>query len=484
MNLLARKKESGLLLLAGLMLVWGCKEDLGIELPPDIQRTQVSTIELTLPVTTVYFDSLRTDKEGILIVGQYSDTQYGSITAKGFTEYNFKVGAIPTTETFRFVDKGDYSDSLADYEFAGARLVMDIDRVLTDDGFFDQTLELRLLSDSIFSEGIYLSNRTVPEGDIIGGGAISLPHLASIKFDSTARVPVSVLFTEEFSNFLKADFEDNGTTRRRFGFSINALSGNGLSAIDVNSDSTEIQLLYRGNLYDTATQSLKKDTTFAVVRFGLASSNHFTNVIRDRSGSLISGLTDGQAAEVSPDVALFNELAGVHTKIDLTPFLEFAETEPGLLVNRASLSIEVNSNDINIPNIQSTSYYFPKNTDPVDINWPSIFQTPSFYRTVLQNDVRYLSPSSQQSNVIHRLDTLNSSPLSYQGNPTIFWQYLYDNVVYDLDNVEIEDRPTIHQFLAEVKSLLMVNSTKLTLGRSAIKSDGVKLKLYYTKPRE
>jgi hypothetical protein len=485
MNLLARKKESGLLLLAGLMLVWGCKEDLGIELPPDIQRTEVSTIELTLPVSTVYFDSLRTDKQGYLIVGDFSDDIFGSVHAEAYTEFRYKSGSKLETEHL-FVRRDDYSDSIADIEFFGARLILDVDRVLTSDNFFQQNIEFHTLLDTIFNEGIYLADRSINTGDLIGSGAVNFSDLSDFDFNSNAYLPVIFDFSEEYSQFLLDEFQNNVSRIRTLGFRIRASSGNGISSFDLLSDTTEIKLLMKGNIYDTATQLIRKDTIFSIASLGLSRVNHFSNIVRDRSGSLIQNAISGEAFEPSTELSYLNQISGVYSVLDLSPFIEFSEGTNGVLINKAILKIPVDPNNDYIPYIRHVNYYLSRQSNPVVVNWPAYFRFPDYLSTILQNEQRYISPAAQPSGIEHEIDTLETAPvqIGFSGTSTLFWQYLYDNTIDDLNNIDVDKRPFVRQYLVNVKHLVMMNSRGISIGRSVIPKDGVKLKLYYTKPRE
>jgi len=485
MNLLAKKREVSWLLVAGfVLLVWGCKEDLGIELPPDVQRTEVKVVEITLPVTTVYFDSLRTDKEGKLISGQYSDSFYGSLVTKGFTEIEYKSGKYPE-EDFILIEKTDFTDSIAEFQFLGAKLVLDIARVLTDDNFLNHSVELYELTEFIYTQGIYLSNRSIPEGELIGSGNIILSDLSNTKFDSAKAIRDSIDFTSEFSNKLLLDYGTNGSDINRYGFSIQSIVSNGLVAFDL--DSTEVQLLMQGKIYNSETKVFKKDTIISVGNFRLSPNNHFTQVLRDRTGSAISSLTNGQEVDLDPNYSYFNELSGLHTRIDLSPFFEFVETEEDVLFNRVNMTIDVVPSTANQPVMPAASYYFSKSTNPININWPGSVRYPAFFKTILQQDNRYLTlQSSNIFNIVQPIETLEENPLriGYSGSATIFWQFLYDNITNDLNDVKVEKRSPMLQLLNGINDMIMVNGDDLSIGRSIIPKDGVKLRMYYTKPKE
>ena len=483
MNLLGRKKMEGLLLAAIALSFGSCREDLGVELPPNVQRSEIKALEFNLPITNVYFDSLRTDKEGVLIVGEYADATYGNITGKAFAEFQFKNGELPKTN-FQWIDRGSYSDSLADYEFAGVRLILDVDRVLTDDNFINQTLELHTLTDSIFAEGIYLANRTIGESNLIGQGSINIPDLSLINFDSTAKVPVSLTLEQDFATQLYTAFESE-SLGRPFGFSINATLSNGIVSFDVSSDTTELQILMKGNLYDTLTKAIKKDTLFSVVNFRLSPSSHFSNIQRDKVGSLFESVQEKTEVDLNPDYVYFNELAGVYPKIDLTPFIEFAETEENILINRATFIMEDQAIG-SLPTIGVVQYYFSHENGEVNVNWPATFDYPNLFGTVLQTDGTYLGNTNQRSNAFYFREELTETPLTtgYAGFNTVFWQFLYDNSVDDINGIAVEKRPLVRQYLINIDNLIMSNASRLTIGRSLIKKDGVRLKIYYTKPRQ
>ena len=475
---------SVLLVVAIAISFGGCREDLGVELPPDVQRTEIKVAEFTLPVTNVFFDSLRTDKEGVLIVGEYSDAVYGNIRGKGFTEFQYKDGELPTAE-FLLIGRGDYSDSLTEFEFVGARIILDIDRVLTDDDFISQAIELHTLTDSIFTEGIYLSHRTIGESTLIGQGTIDLYNLSTVDFDSDDKVAVSISLDEIFANSLYNSFEAE-SLGRPFGFSIAATSSNGIVSFDVASDTTELQLLIKGNFYNRETKQFLKDTLFSAVNFRLSSANHFSNIEREKTGADFENVTDKTEVDLNPNYVYFNELAGVYPKIDLTPLIEFAETEEGVLINRGTLSIEDEAIG-NLATINLVSYFFSTGDGIVNINWPNALRYPQFFGTLLQTDSRYLTSSSNSLGTsFHQRTELSesTSTTGFTGANTIFWQYVYDNSVDDINGVSVTRRPTIRQYLYGVDDLVMTNPDRLSIGRSLIKKDGVKLKIYYTKPRQ
>ena len=309
--------------------------------------------------------------------------------------------------------------------------------------------------------------------------------MSEIDFDDDEKVAVSINLEETFANLLYDNYEA-GTLGRPFGFSIRATSSNGLVSFDATSDTTELQILMKGNLYDTLTRTIIKDTLITAVNFRLSSSNHFTNITRNKVGGIFENVADKSEVDLNANYAYFNELAGVFPKIDLTPIIEFAETEEGVLINRATITIEDEAVG-SLPPINFVNYFFSSDDGNVNINWPAALKFPDFFGTLLQTDSRYLSTSSSTIGTsINQRTDLTESPLTtgYSGSNTIFWQFIYDNTVDDMNGVSATSRPLIRQYLIGVDNLVMTNANKLTVGRSLIKKDAVKLKIYYTKPRE
>ncbi|MEQ9231876.1 MAG: DUF4270 family protein [Cyclobacteriaceae bacterium] len=483
-------KRAKWLVISVSILFWGCKEDVGIELPPDVQRTEVKYAEFTLPVTNVYFDSLRTDSRGVAFLGEYSDEVYGSISSKVFTEYRFKSGDIVDEMT---VDKGDFNETIEDITFEKAQLFLDITDALSSTNSIALQVEISTLADSIFAEGLYLRDSEILKNELIQSSTVNFDEIDTVDFTNQAEHLVTIDLSTEYSNYILSTFEEDSAAMRPLGFVIEPNSGSGLLSIDMTNPSTEIGLLMRGRLIDTL-GVYKKDTLFTAVTFTLSSSasNYFTKIDRDRSTSLFASSADKMEIEPVGDFVYLNTLAGLFPRIDLSPFIEFSESESGILFNRVTLEIAVEENPSFIPHQGFSQFYFSYDRqDKVVINWPSTLPYPSFLGTdylgtIMQRDVRYLGLRSDFSPAIFTNQTLSEDggPRAFVGNEVVFWQSVYENSQDDLKGIKIENRPLIRAFLVGVDNLVMVPGQALPLGRNSINKESIKLKVFYTQLKD
>ncbi len=481
MNLLAKRAKW--LVLSVSILSWGCKEDVGIELPPDVQRTEVKYAEFTLPVTNVYFDSLRTDSRGVAFLGEYSDAVYGTISAKMFSEYRFKSGDIVSEIT---VVRGSYDETIEDITFEKAQLFLDISEALSSSNSISLGIEISSLADSIFADGLYLRDSEIQKDQLLQTTTLSFDEIDTVDFTNDAEHLITIDLASDFGDQILSDFEADSSAMRPLGFVIEPTSGSGLVSVDMTSQGTEIGLLMRGKLMDTL-GVYKKDTLFTAVTFTLnsAASNYFTKVDRDRSAALFSSVTDKMENDPSGDFVYFNTLAGIFPKISLDPIIEFATNNEGVLFNLVTMEIPVESNEEFIPHTLFSRFYFAQvNGSQNSINWPATLTSPDYFGTTMQTDAGY---TSSAGTVVLANDTIREDPeiqLGFSSSLAVFWQHIYDNVQDDLDEVDIDDRPFIRGYLTGVDNLVMIPGQVPLLGRNAIDKESIVLKVYYTQLKE
>jgi len=472
MNLLGKKKI-GWLLAAGVLLL-GCKEEnFGLELPPDSQQTELKFVEFTLPATNVYFDSLRTDGQSNLLVGTYSNDVSGSVVATSYVEFRLKRGHIPT-DSIRIFRFGD-TLALEDITFSAARLILDTDGVISNEDMVSQRLRLYELQDSIFSGVLYLSDRTIAKGSLVGEGNIDL-DMDFVDFSNdTLYYPIEIPIDDSFGTALFDNLVDNSTAVRPLGLALESVVNNGIFSYNLLSDTSELILEMHGVLSDISNLQNYKgslDTTLTVT-FRMLTSNNFINIERDRSTSDFDLIEDRKELDPSVDFVYFNPLAGIHPKIDLTEFLEFAEQEENVFIQEARLSIELEENTTTGIDVDFARYYFTRKVeDEIQVNWPGILSNP--FGTLMLNDGAYAG--AQASVATHVYDT---TLLIYEGSPTLFTQLLYDNARSEVDGILVEDRPRLQQSIDHVQNLLLVSGNPLSTGNGVIRKDGIKLQIFY-----
>lgn len=486
MNLLAERRITLLLLAALFLINVSCEEDLGLELPPDVQRTEVKVVEFTLPAENVYYDSLRTDNQGKLIVGEYANDTYGNVRSEGYVEIRYKSGSL-TFEDIEFrVDTIDFE--IRNPSFQAAKLIVDVNGVLVEGlSMSERTVQVHALQDSVYSNILYLADRELPKGDMLGMGSIAFANLNLVQFDNdTLFYPFEVDISDTFGEEVFDGFADEITGYRAPGLAISADGADALFDLDLSSDTTEFLLEVKAEVFNKESNQFLRDTLLTTA-FELRSANSFTHIERDRSGSIFAGVNDKEVTDPDPSHVYINQLAGIHPKIDFSPFMEFAETESGIIVNRANIEIETEEQVSSIPVIESLSGYFGiEESSDFYVNWPAILSSPDFYGLVLQTDNQYVRGSSTIRREFFEYDTLSTDNLrvGYAASPSLFWQVIFDNVQDDLNNVPLEERNLIQQELDGKSQFILNNPGGISLGQNVIKKDGIKLKVYYTRLKQ
>lgn len=489
MSLLARKRIWWIVSI--IFLVWGCQEDLGIEVTQEEALVGSSEVEFTLPVSNMYIDSLRTDKTGEVLVGQYTSSATGTVSAEAYFEYIYKSGEFVDYLYISRIDTVEdvtYLDSIGNFRLDRVELVLDINEVVTDDPSITMDLEVYSLLDSIYSEAIYMSDRSISaETDVVGSYSLEVTtdSLLSAEF-KTEKTPVTIPLDDEIGNMLIVDYDSLEIAPRELGFSLQSPSSNGIMSFNMLSDTTELLVYMKGDMYDTATLTIKKDTTIALMRFSLATNNHFTHLDRDLSGSVFSGLSDGEVVDVG-DKAYYHQIAGIHPVIDLTPFREFAATEEQFLSNRGEFEILVETNDGLVPLVETTQFYFGKPTDDntLEVNWPGVLGE-DIYSSAIVTDLSYRTNYQSSSLLTLVNDTIVASPLTFaiSAESVALWQYLYENEQDQLNAVPEDEQKFPSYYLTDKNQAVMYSPRRIHPGFSVIPEDGVQVKIIYTKLNE
>ncbi|MCP4459724.1 MAG: DUF4270 domain-containing protein [Cytophagales bacterium] len=481
MNLLV-KKQIGWLLAIGVLL-FGCKDEMRLELSPDVQQTSLEFVELTLPTTNLYFDSLRTDDGTTLLVGEYSDDVFGSMKATGYAEFDYRAGPLPF---YTILTARDGSDSLVansnniSYDsliFDSVTVTLRVAEILSLGPNLTQNLEFYELQDSVFNGVIYLADDEVPLGDNLGNDLVSLTRVfngveTTFGLSTLADLDLSedTVFAEfrlndsygqemfDFVASLDVDETDTLTAQKiRFpGIGFVSNGSTGLVGYQVSSAQSNVNI-----------HASSPDSTY-IIEFQLASSRKFHHLDRDRTGSDFASLNDRRALDVSNEFVYFNPVAGVLPRIDLEPYFDFVrENEQNdIVIQRAELSIGAKLNQDFFPDANFSRLYFStsdsSNLSDIEfnINWPGVFF--DYLGTLLQSDNTYLG--DQNNNALLVRDELDShNEFSYF--PNVFFQDLLD---------QTESGEDVYS-----DNLVMVSPVNNSLGQSTIYKDSVKLKLFY-----
>ncbi|MEL7006230.1 MAG: hypothetical protein AAFN93_26410 [Bacteroidota bacterium] len=190
-------------------------------------------------------------------------------------------------------------------------------------------------------------------------------------------------------------------------------------------------------------------------------TNQFHNVRRDRSGSLISDVNETGDVTSFNDVSLVNALAGVYTTIDLGPLRDFAINNPDAVVNNAEIEVPNSEDLINERSTRVGIMNFLFAADGSVINGPGFLSDLGV--TALAPEDDYLGASIPQAARSVSLDVDN---LDYNQQITLFSQFFL--------SMQTIDEETL------TTGFVLIPALRLTTQQSAIVSDSVKMKLFYT----
>lgn len=404
--------------------------DLGLELDGEDNKLNTQRIEFILPASTISIDSLRTDHFNLSLVGQYSDSVFGTSRATSYNSYSLNAGVLP-------------GDTL---EFSNAFIRMRVFDVRTDYHLEDQTIHIHEAQDTIFSSAVYFADKSIPyDVDPIGTGTFNFNAV----LDSVVSIPLADEFGEFLFNRLsQADSLSQGLYYYNPLVFVPEASTEGIFSFDLTNDTTAIYVEMKGELGD------KYYYTFDF------NNKHFTHIDRDRGGAKLSDLTtDYQATSNSPSMSYMDMVGGVYTKLSLQPLLDFIESNENVLVNKAYITQSTTAHPSRyIDNLGTIQHYFIKDNGRINGPGGNGARAGAF---ALLTENSYLSTSPTLLTTSY--DTLN---FRYRTEATLFSQILFDNFI-DEDNYLTEE-------------LVILSSRTLSLSQTRFRNSDIKLTLFYT----
>lgn len=425
MNLLDKIFKGAILSL----LLIACEEpgDLGLELNPGDSETEVNFQEFVLPASTFYIDSLRTDRGANILLGSNADTVFGQVTAESFFELSYSDGQVPL-------------DCL---EVLSAQLTFEVADILSLESIASFELEVRALTDTIYPSRIYDREDAISAStQVLDTWIVGVDRGDSI---------ISIdLGNRLYSQLWQSTKDAENINDMYFGLNVRATdASNGLLALNIFADTTEIIFSSRDPLDTTYTTSYRL-------------SNHFNKITRDRTGSRMATFQQtGDSINNENGLTYLSGVSGAVVRLDLNPFIDFVNTQENLIINKADIEIPVTANRINsiqspVPDINL--YFFKEGTV---INGPGIAD--DVFNTALLNENDY---SNLTALPVPRVLLYDEEDLNYSSTITLFTQSL------------LTDRLAGDDFLTD--DLVVVPTSGLYIGQSSIQNSGVKLKVFYT----
>lgn len=402
----------------------------GLELETGDNQTEVLFREFDLPTRTVYIDSLRTDGTSNLIFGHHEDSIFGSVNVKGYTEIQYRNGAIP-------------ADTL---DLESGIMYLEAGDLLTSNVFVDLNVEVRVLNDEIFNFVVYEADQiTNVDNEVVGELSIA----------AADGLPIVVVdLDEEFTTFLwEHTLNANNIADIDLNVELSVQDENGgIITLDLNQDSTFIQL----NSLDS------RDTVFNTF---FDFENHFHTVERDRSTGIFSSLQESGDLTISGDVAYINALSGLYTSIDLSEFIAFLDENLDVVINNADLEIPVVGLDVNrvAQKNDNLRVFFSNETNQID--GPGALL--DFENNGLAIDAEYAEFNLDRGQpTTIRILPLDEEDFNYDDDITLFSQYLIQRRVEDSTFV--------------TTNFILFPTNNFSVEQTGLVAPSVKLKVFYT----
>jgi hypothetical protein len=349
MNLWVRTLRQ-LTILAVALFFFSCEDEtslLGFKNPNN--KFHVGYVDIPLNVSRVFVtDTITTDLRPVvingqtsfvdgLLVGQYQDPQFGNISSKSFlplyptSSTALQTGAVFDSITVQFRLNFYY------YGFSGQK----------EQRFFVHELTGDTLS--LFNGNRYYANSAAPQYSSEPLGE-AVANVNSNSFDTLANVTTgqdtiyaTSRLTDEYGlrvfEAIKAGFGTTGSNKL-FKAQIKGLAlipGTEPGVIGMNVVNNFGQLSRVIVHYHTTNDAgAVADTLSRTLGFEFAS---FTKIDADRTGTELAAMQPYESVEPLSGQRYIQSGSPVVTKLDLTPFYNFADTVDNILVNSAQLVI-------------------------------------------------------------------------------------------------------------------------------------------------
>ena len=309
-----------------------------VEIPLGVSRVLTTDSVITDLRLTVSPSGQTQTVDGIL-VGQYQDPDFGNISAQSFVGvYPLTNTALPATAVYDSITVGFRLNFYA-YGFTGKKTHRIGIHEITGD-----TLTL-------FNGNRYYANSPAPVYSVDAlGEAVVTAHYDSLQKEAASSssqkdtIMATGRLSDEFGSrifeAIKAGFA-NSAEGKAFKAKIKGLAlvpGAEPGVLGINVINSFGQLSNVTLHYHTLTDAGAVDDTLSR-RFGFEYAS-FTKIDADRIGTELDALQPYQSVEPLSGERYVASGAPVVTKLDLTPFYNFADTVENILINEAELVID------------------------------------------------------------------------------------------------------------------------------------------------
>lgn len=452
------------------LTIFSCEDpsEVGLGLDPNGLKSGLFYEEIVLPAQNVFIDSLVTNSDVRMLVGNYTDSIYGTTNALSYNRLS--TSSILTALTFEIDSETTDTTYSEKYIVDSAVLTLqyhDIKTINANNSITSQqTIKVQQIGDQLFSSVNYLSTYDMPLLPVEAGNEFQVSfRLDSLENETVDTVKLYLanswaeslfdIFVEDNTNdVLFNEFKGIAISGDENNSSLISFTPGGETALRVHY---HIEAIEKGtSIGDSIYNSFDSLSTI----FSLTTTARFNGVIHDYSSSIIGPAIrdDLESFDVGDGNIYLNSLAGVYPKIDMQPYLDFLSREENEF-------IQINSFEFDLPTYLNSALY-DKNAENIrflltgennKINTAGLLSGDLFTTAVL-SDLGYLSGFQDIMTA-----SLDSTSLSYIGVGTFFSQ--------EIKNEEIE-----------IDNLILMPSDLTMPRHSVISQDGIKLKVFYSIP--
>lgn len=464
MNLLDRLWRIIPVLLMGILV--GCEEsnEIGDVLTLGENNIEVLYKEISLPASNIFIDSIRTDNDGRVLVGNYNDPEFGHSIATAYSQF--------TLNNTSFQPRKDVSN---EFIIDSAFLDLSVSYYHSNDSMQSHSFELHTLSDTLLSNVYYLSDFKTPiNTEIISSTNTfvynSLIDSIRINLENTFSTQLLKHLDESIVTRYSLDESDN-VTDTVYNINQDALkdyfkgialvaspSNNSLIGFNFSNNTSRLEIHYRIK-GETESQEVSSHIEFST---SSAFSNYYS-LDMDRSSTALN-ILDKDERLIDPiqsgnSILYLQPGSGIHPVINFKPYLDFVGTLDNIIINRADISLSITDTN-------SSFKYFNKPSDlrfflysgGRNINVPGLLNN-SIDNTLILNNNTYFGAQPT-----HFRPVFNETENSYSGDITLFSQF-----------VESGD------IIAD--SLIVIPTDVSSMNRVIFDGNSVKMKIYYTVPK-
>lgn len=315
--------------------------EIGIHFAPDTSRVKVFYREMVMPTSVIQYDSLLTSHSRRLLCGKMDDQNFGNLSLSSFTQMTLSSDSvvIPANATFDSLILTLYSN----YSFGPG--------IITN-----QTYNFHRLAESLRDSVPYFTFTSVSyKPEIIG----TINFTVQLNPDTVMKVMINQEFGQKFFNDLLNPDSVNQKDAKSFIDYFRGIaiipdpSNNSVIGFDSNSSSSEMKLYY------------KVDTIAKSYSFQFSQVVNYNKIIQDRTGTALEGIDDQKNTEFHPPDNRAYLQAGIGTvfAVDMSPFIEFADTIPNIIINKASLEIVPETPEPTMARSSSIFLYYSDSTN-------------------------------------------------------------------------------------------------------------------------